>query len=69
MNSSTAARAEVIERERNKARVRLARAHESERWMRHFRCDRRELAQAVDAVGGDPIDVAAYLERICLRNR
>jgi len=57
---------DVITQQRNKARVKL-RAHDAERWIRHFRCSRRELALAVEAVGGDPIDVAAYLERLCLQ--
>ena len=64
-----AGHARAIGRERSKARVRLARTHESERWARHFRCNRRELAQAVGAVGGDPVDIAAYLERLLLRPR
>jgi hypothetical protein len=66
MNNSTQRRPRAIGRERSNARVRLARRHDSEHWTRHFRCSKGQLETAVSAVGVDPIDVAVYLERICL---
>jgi hypothetical protein len=53
---------------RSKARV-CARSGDAAQWRHRFRCTSAELAQAVRAVGNDPLDVAVYLERLCLDAR
>ena len=52
----------------SKARV-CARSGDAAQWRHRFRCTSAELAQAVRAVGSDPLDVAVYLERLCLHSR
>lgn len=44
-------------------RARRSAQRDSSYWMHQFRCSARELAQAVKAVGDDPLDVGVYLER------
>lgn len=46
-------------------RVWYAPAERAEPWLRHFRCNARDLAEAVKTVGSDPLDVGVYLERRC----
>ena len=53
------------ERFDSRARVTCSPASSAEQWTRQFRCSARDLANAVNAVGSDPLDVGVYLERRC----
>ena len=54
---------DLTKRQRDRKRINLSQDYEVRDWCRKFDCTKKELEDAVDAVGDYADDVARYLRR------